>query len=456
MMWCSIAAATDFAALDRYVQSELERARIPSGALVVVDRTGIVHLQGFGVSGPAGARPGPDTMFQIGSNAKSMTALAIMQQVEAGKLQLDAPVQRYLPWFRVADASASAQITLRHLLNQTSGLPHSEGEQDFAATDAGDGVLERLVRRLAEVKLASPPGQHWAYSNINFVVLGCVLEAVSGERYADYLQRHVFTPLGMGHSVASERFPSGADVATGYRYWFGRPVAAGGLPFPAVLVPAGYVYSSARDMGSYLRAHLNGGGIIGAVGLAELHRKGPNTGRRYGYAMGWAVDSALPGVLTHEGGTPAYTSAMGLNVDQGWGYALLLNGSDILHGGLVNDLGPQLARLMSGQTPEVLRAAPPVAPPVALLGALALVQVVVALLMLHYRRWLARIAFAAAALAGVVLAGGLLVLVPQVQQISLSGILLFAPDAGWLLVGNAALALAGAVAAAISTRAGRA
>jgi CubicO group peptidase (beta-lactamase class C family) len=456
MMWCSIAAATDFAALDRYVQSELERARIPGGALVVVDRTGIVHLQGFGVSGPAGARPGPDTMFQIGSNAKSMTALAIMQQVEAGKLQLDSPVQRYLPWFRVADASASAQITLRHLLNQTSGLPHSEGEQDFAATDAGDGVLERLVRRLAEVKLASPPGQHWAYSNINFVVLGCVLEAVSGERYADYLQRHVFTPLGIGHSVASERFPSGADVATGHRYWFGRPVSADGLPFPLVLAPAGYVYSSARDMGGYLRAHLGRSPVLGAAGLDELHRKGANTGQRYGYAMGWATDSELPAVLTHEGGTPAYTGVMGINVEQGWGYALLLNGSDIMTGGLVTDLGPQIAKFMSGQQPSPRPAPRALAPALAMLCALLATQMMVALLMLHYRRWLARIAFAAAALAGVVLAGGLLVLVPQVQQISLSGILLFAPDAGWLLVANAALALAGAAAAAISIRAGRA
>ncbi|WP_195763497.1 serine hydrolase domain-containing protein [Duganella guangzhouensis] len=442
--------------MDKYVQSELERAHMPGGALVVVDRTGIVHLQGFGVSGPSGARPGPDTMFQIGSNAKSLTALAIMQQVEAGKLQLDAPLQRYLPWFRVADASASAQITLRHLLNQTSGLPHSEGEQDFAATDDGDGVLERLVRQLADVKLASPPGQRWAYSNINFVVLGCVLEAVSGERYADYLQRHVFTPLGMGHSVASERFPPGAEVATGHRYWFGRPVAADGLPFPPVLAPAGYVYSSARDMGGYLRAHLGRSAVLGVAGLDELHRKGANTGQRYGYAMGWATDSELPAVLTHEGGTPGYTSAMGINVEQGWGYALLLNGSDIMTGGLVTDLGPQIAKFMSGQQPSPRPASRALAPAVAMLCALLAIQVMVALVMLHFRRWLGRVAFAAAGIAGVALAGGLLLVVPARQQISLSGILLFAPDAGWLLVANAVLALAGAAAAILSIRAGRA
>ncbi len=172
--------------------------------------------------------------------------------------------------------------------------------------------------------------------------------------------------------------------------------------------------------------------------------------------MGWATDSELPAVLTHEGGTPGYTSAMGINVEQGWGYALLLNGSDIMTGGLVTDLGPQIAKFMSGQQPSPRPAPRALAPAVAMLGALLAIQAMVALLMLHFRRWLGRVAFAAAGIAGVALAGGLLLVVPTLQQISLSGILLFAPDAGWLLVANAVLALAGATAAIISTRVGRA
>ena len=82
-----------------------------------------MHQRGFGQARPGGEAPTPQTPFFIGSLTKSITALAVMQLVEAGKVELDAPVQRYLPWFRVADPQASAQMTVRHLLNQTSGLP---------------------------------------------------------------------------------------------------------------------------------------------------------------------------------------------------------------------------------------------------------------------------------------------------------------------------------------------
>lgn len=189
---CVIGAATaavptDFKALDAYLQSELQRAGIPGGALVVVSGNRIVHVQGYGVSGPEGLKPTADTVFQIGSNSKSFTALAVMQLVEAGKLQLDAPVQRYLPWFRIADPQTSTQMTLRHLLNQTSGFSHLEGQVDFANTYAGADAMERRVRRLADARLASAPGQRFGYSNINFVVLGCVIEAVTGAPYATYM-----------------------------------------------------------------------------------------------------------------------------------------------------------------------------------------------------------------------------------------------------------------------------
>src|SRR6266480_3482263 len=109
-----VAAATrsnepDFAKIDAYVGAQ------------------IVHLNGFGEADQSGRAVTAQTPFVIGSMTKSFTALAIMQLVEAGKIQLDAPVQRYLPWFRVADPTASARITVRNLLNQTSGIPTSAG-----------------------------------------------------------------------------------------------------------------------------------------------------------------------------------------------------------------------------------------------------------------------------------------------------------------------------------------
>ena len=121
------ATAASYEAIDAYVEGQMRRLRMPGVSLAIVEGDKIVHLRGFGRARPGGEPPSPHTPFPIASLTKSFTAQAVMQLVEAGKIELDAPVQRYLPWFRVADPQASAHMTVRHLLNQTSGLPTSSG-----------------------------------------------------------------------------------------------------------------------------------------------------------------------------------------------------------------------------------------------------------------------------------------------------------------------------------------
>jgi CubicO group peptidase (beta-lactamase class C family) len=127
-LWLPAAAlarpATDragAAAIDAFVETQRQRHGIQGLALAVVRGDEILHVQGYGTAG-GGRTVVPETPFYLGSVPKSFTALAAMQLVEAGRLELDRPVQDYLPWFEVADPQASAQITVRHLLNQTSGL----------------------------------------------------------------------------------------------------------------------------------------------------------------------------------------------------------------------------------------------------------------------------------------------------------------------------------------------
>jgi CubicO group peptidase (beta-lactamase class C family) len=116
------AGTPDLAAIDRYVEAHRQATRLPGLALCIVHGDQVVHLRGFGHADPSGRPVTPQTPFLLASTTKSFTALAVMQLVEAGKVDLDAPVQRYLPWFRLADPAASARITVRHLLNHTSGL----------------------------------------------------------------------------------------------------------------------------------------------------------------------------------------------------------------------------------------------------------------------------------------------------------------------------------------------
>src|SRR5262249_49394322 len=124
----------DLAGIDRYVTAQMQEAHIPGLALGIVHGDRIAHLRGFGVANPAGQPVTPQTPFILGSLSKSFTAVAIMQLIAAGKMELDAPVQRYLPWFRVADRTASAQMRVYHLLHQTSGLPTTAGAQAMAGT----------------------------------------------------------------------------------------------------------------------------------------------------------------------------------------------------------------------------------------------------------------------------------------------------------------------------------
>ncbi len=175
------AELTEFEEVDAYLTAKIEELGIPGAALVVVQGDQIVHLKAFGVADADGRPVTPQTPFFTGSTGKSITALAIMQLVEAGKIKLDASVQTYLPWFRVADANASKIITVHQLLNQTSGLPVSIGREQLANTDLSDSAIENNVRALANVELIAPPGERYEYSNANYVTLGMIIQAVSGQ-----------------------------------------------------------------------------------------------------------------------------------------------------------------------------------------------------------------------------------------------------------------------------------
>lgn len=248
---------TDYKDVDEYITARMRSDRIPGAAVAIVKGNRIVYLKGYGQADPSGRPVTPQTPFLIGSITKPFTALAIMQLVDAGKVQLDAPVQRYLPWFRVADPAASAQITVRMLIDQTSGLPQSPTLVTWTWPDYPD-ALERHVRLLADSKLSFPPGQDFAYSNANYVTMGLIVQVVSGQSYEDYVREHIFAPLDMQHSFVSQEEAIKDGMAVGHRWWFGFPVPVT-LPYNRANLPAGFIISSAEDMAHFLIAQMNGG-----------------------------------------------------------------------------------------------------------------------------------------------------------------------------------------------------
>src|SRR5215216_269637 len=252
-------AASDFRAIDTYIETQMRELRIPGLALGIIQGDQIVHLKGFGVAGPDGRPVTAQTPFQIASLGKPMTGVAIMQLVEAGKLDLDAPVQRYLPWFRVADETASAQITIRHLLYHTSGLPAAAGmQQAFSGNERAD-ALEQHVRALRSVQLNRPVGASYEYSNAGYSTLGLLIQEASGQSYDAYMRAHLYRPLEMRQTFTDWTEARSHGATNGHRYWFGAPVA-GELPVNRANLPAGaHTSASAEDVAHFLIAQLNGG-----------------------------------------------------------------------------------------------------------------------------------------------------------------------------------------------------
>ncbi len=300
---------------------------IPGLALGIVQGDQIVHVRGFGVADPAKTPVTPQTTFSIGSLTKSFTALAVMQLVEGHRLELDTPVQHYLTWFRLADPDASALITLRQLLNHTSGLPRDIDAPGLSADGQAPEPLAWMPSALRTVELEQPAGTY-SYSNLGYQVLALVIQQAAGQPYEAYVREHIFGPLAMGQSFGSIQEAAPHQMAEGYHYWFGVPVAAGPPPYRRGPGNGG-LFSSAEDMARYLIAHLNGGrsgqaALLSPEGIAELHR--PAVVRTGGhYAMGWGVQTGSPLILAHSGQSYSYFARMVLVPEHRWGVVVLQN-----------------------------------------------------------------------------------------------------------------------------------
>ena len=298
-----------FESIDSFVGSTMRSARIPGVSVAIVEGDRVVYLKGFGRADASGRPVTPQTPFLIGSITKSMTALAVLQLVDRRKLDLDAPVQRYIPWFRVADAGASAQITVRHLLTMTSGIPQSYETQLWTADD--DRALERTVRHLRTAELTGPVGHAFGYSNANYETLGLIVGAASGMSYEEYVQRHVFHPLEMRNSFVSQEAAQRDGMASGHRWWFGVPVATT-LPYMRSELPAGYVIASAEDMSRFMIAEINGGrfgdaSVLSPGGMALRH----TVPQAKEYGFGWEfLRSNGRVLLNHDGGTANFQSSL--------------------------------------------------------------------------------------------------------------------------------------------------
>ena len=461
-------AGPNFAEIERFVQDEMAAQRIPGLALGIVEGDRIAYVRGFGTADESERQVTPQTPFIIGSVSKSLTALAVMQLVEANKIELAAPVQRYLPWFRVADEQASAEITVRHLLIQTSGLSTKTGRSFQGNGDTSDTALEQAVRKLGNAALSAPLGSKHQYSTVNYSVLGLIVQTVAGQSYERYVQTRIFDPLQMRNSYTSEAAAQPQGLATGHNYWFGRPRAAD-LPYNRGLIPAGFLISSAEDMTHYLISQLNGGrydgtSVLSPEGIGELHRpavQAPKADTSYG--MGWFVGPVndIPAIY-HQGETMNFQANVVLIPQSRKGVVVLMNAEnslDLFINGRMGTIADGVTSLLEGREPPSPPSNLAIFIVYAALFALLVLQArgiaksVVALRRGRIRRgrigpwW--RVGFSL--VVSVVWALFVLVLVPKQLGSSLSVLATGFPDLVYLLIASALVALGWAVVKAVWT-----
>ncbi|HSK68448.1 MAG TPA: serine hydrolase domain-containing protein [Candidatus Limnocylindria bacterium] len=318
------------ARIDAYVQEQMREGRIPGLALAVVRDGQAAYLKGYGVA--EGARPvTPQTPFYIGSVGKTITALAIRRLAGEGKVRYDAPVTDYIPWFTLADPDAAARITISHLVRHTSGLSNADGVAPYTYSAAYS--IEDVVRRLARVAPARRPGVLEEYSNLNYIILGLVVEKASGMAYGDYVQKYIFDRLGMAHSHTSPEAAQRDGLAPGHMLLYGIPVTTR-LPLPRAQVPAGFQMSSAEDMARFASLYLTNGYLDGESVFEgnELAEAGAQAagGAHYGtYFMPERGQPAgLLGYSGHLGASSDYTSALLVNQSRRTAVVVLANANN--------------------------------------------------------------------------------------------------------------------------------
>ena len=295
----------------QYVKTEMARQHIPGIALLVSRNGEIVRAQGFGFSNVELQVPvKPETLFQSGSVGKQFTATAIMMLVEEGKISLDDPITKYFP-----DAPANWKpVTVRNLLSHTGGFTDYPKDFDFRK----DYTEDDLLKIVAGIPLAFPPGTKWSYSNLGYLTLGILIHRVTGKFYGDVLEERIFHPLGM----QSTRIMSEADIipnrAAGYRLVKGQLKNQEWVSPTLNTTADGSLYFSIVDLAKwdaalYTENLLKRSSLEQMRTVVKLNDGKPNSGN---YGFGWEITSSHGHrLIDHDGAWQGFKTQISRYVD---------------------------------------------------------------------------------------------------------------------------------------------
>ncbi len=329
--------------IEDFIDSALPASAAPGVAYAVVSDGEIASAGARGVGTLGTDTPvTPDTPFVIGSITKSFTALAVMQLVEAGEVELNAEISHYLDVFAGVPAGA---ITVTQLLRHTSGYSTGQGNAGHPDATGAKDEIARWVDQLAAMTPAYHPDEKWEYSNANYVILGRLIEVVSGQDYQSYMAENVLKPVGMVHSFVADG-EIHEDMATGHVPWFGTKLPVSENRTDRATAPQGGVIASASDIALYLRMMMNGkDDVLSAGGKAQMMRPASAVSPHYGF--GWNVESDS-GAVWHTGVSPGVETLATMIPADNKAVIVLVNGGSGMGFGVTDELRVGISDLALG------------------------------------------------------------------------------------------------------------
>ena len=271
--------------IGRIVTARMLRAKIPGLTVAIGTRTRLAWVQGYGTADVENSvAAAPETVYRIGSISKPITAVAVMQLAERGKLDLDAPVQKYVPGFPAKPWPITARLLLAHL----SGIRHYRSEEEVESTRHYTNLLDPL-RVFANEPLLFEPGTSHSYTTYGYDLLGAVVESVSGMHFLEYLRANVFAPAGMEHAGEDNVYLIVRHRAHGYRLNLDGGIENCALVDTSNKIPGGGLLSTAGDLIRFAGALERGDLVKPETRDRMFAPQRTRDGRPVPYGLGWAV-----------------------------------------------------------------------------------------------------------------------------------------------------------------------
>ncbi|GGG92382.1 class A beta-lactamase-related serine hydrolase [Staphylococcus pragensis] len=312
--------------IDKMITNEMKDDHIPGMSVLIIKHNKVFLNKGYGYANiDKKVKVSPKTRFEIASNTKAFTGYAIMQLVEDGKIKLNDKISKYIPGFYMKYKGKKEDITVDQLIAQTSGIPGDITDNDKITKKNNN--LAGIVNSIKGRTLDSKPGKQFQYSNMNYDMLGLIVQNVSHESYSNYMKDHIFKPLNMHHSTTKESNEKKADDAQGYKVKYGKAYAYN-PDFNLGDNPAAYMMTGTKDLEPWIRFQLNAHSKQSVL-IKETHQpkvKTEENSSPTSYGTGWFIDESTKDTLVYHLGTlENYSSYIILNPKKDYGIVVLAN-----------------------------------------------------------------------------------------------------------------------------------